>query len=142
MAAIASTPKKEVKGASKEKEKTVVVSRGSSSSVKRTLYMNATAYTSYCDTGCIGVTATGVNVKNKITHNGNRIIAVDPSVIPLHSLVKVYPNNGAPFYAVAEDTGGAIKGNKIDILISTNDTNKAFSFGRQNVKVEILRSGK
>jgi 3D (Asp-Asp-Asp) domain-containing protein len=119
----------------------VVVSRGQEN-VHRSLYVSATAYTSYCNTGCTGITATGENVQNSITYNGARIIAVDPSVIPLHSLVKVYPKDRPPFYAYAKDTGGAIKGNKIDYLISINDRQAANAFGRQTVKVEIIREGK
>ena len=38
--------------------------------------------------------------------------------------------------AVAEDTGGAIKGNRIDIAMSTRD--KAKQFGIQDVKVHVL----
>lgn len=114
----------------------------SQSTVGRTVTVTATAYTSYCNTGCIGITATGVNVKNSVTYNGARIIAVDPSVIPLHSKVKVYPNDRPPFIAYAKDTGGDIKGNRIDFLISVNNTNVAGNFGRQHgVKVEILREG-
>jgi 3D (Asp-Asp-Asp) domain-containing protein len=39
-------------------------------------------------------------------------------------------------YGVAEDTGGAIKGNRIDIAMRSVD--KAYEFGVQNVKVYIL----
>lgn len=124
----------------KEKQKQMP-SRGSSS-VKRTITVVATAYTSYCQSGCIGITATGVNVKSQVNHQGARIIAVDPNVIPLHSVVKVYPNDREPFIAYAEDTGGDIKGYRIDYLISHNNTDMAFDFGKQTVKVEILREGK
>jgi 3D (Asp-Asp-Asp) domain-containing protein len=59
-----------------------------------------------------GTTATGIDL-SKSPHL--YIVAVDPSVIPLHSKLKISPN---PFgYAgafSAEDTGGAIKGNRID----------------------------
>ena len=44
-----------------------------------------------------------------------KTIAVDPEVIPLHSIVYI-ENLG---YFVAEDTGGAIKGNKIDIFVGS-----------------------
>lgn len=120
----------------------VTVSRGQNK-VKRTVYVTATAYTSFCKEGCIGKTATGVNVRKNVTYNGLRIIAVDPDVIPLHSIVKVYPKDRPPFYAYAMDTGGAIKGHKIDFLISVNNTDEAYNFGVQkNVKIEILREGK
>jgi 3D (Asp-Asp-Asp) domain-containing protein len=120
----------------------VVVSRGEQNT-NRTIYVTATAYTSYCDTGCTGVTATGEDVSGSTTFNGTKIIAVDPSIIPLHSLVKVYPKDRPPFYAVAKDTGGDIKGHRIDYLISVNNTSTANEFGRQNnVKIEIIREGK
>ena len=60
------------------------------------------------------------------------MIAVDPSVIPLGSKVWVegYGN------AIAGDTGGAIKGNKIDLFMANKSD--ALSFGRKQVKVRIL----
>jgi len=60
------------------------------------------------------------------------VIAVDPSVIPLGSLVEV---QGQGVY-VAGDTGGAINGNIIDIHFST--VSQALSWGRRNVKVRII----
>src|SRR5690625_1824147 len=65
----------------------------------------ATYYTAFCPTGCTGVTATGIDVSNSIYHEGKRIIAVDPSVIPLGAIVKVTTPNKS-FEAVAADTGG------------------------------------
>lgn len=64
------------------------------------------------------------------------VIAVDPSVIPLGSRVYLQFPDGHGEYAVAEDTGGAIKGNRIDIAKSTED--EASNFGIQNVKVYVL----
>ncbi|UTR12433.1 ubiquitin-like domain-containing protein [Evansella sp. LMS18] len=88
----------------------------------------ATAYTANCS-GCSGITYTGVNLKN----NPNaKVIAVDPSVIPLGSRVEV---KGYGTY-LAADIGGAINGNKIDIFIP--DTNKVRSFGRRTVEVRVL----
>ncbi|ANU14673.1 cell wall-binding protein [Planococcus halocryophilus Or1] len=91
-------------------------------------YVSATAYTASC-TGCSGITATGINLK---TNPGLKVIAVDPSVIPLGSKVWVegYGN------AIAGDTGGAIKGNKIDLFMANRSD--ALSFGRKQVKVRIL----
>lgn len=117
--------------------KSTTVSRGKESG--RKVSMVATAYTAYCDTGCTGVTATGINVSNSITHNGQRIIATDTSIIPLYSLVKVEAK-GETFYAQVLDTGGAIKGNKIDVLVGSHDT--AIQFGKQNVTLTVLREGK
>lgn len=91
-------------------------------------YVSATAYTASC-TGCSGITATGINLH---TNPGLKVIAVDPSVIPLGSKVWVegYGN------AIAGDTGGAIKGNKIDLFMANKSD--ALSFGRKQVKVRIL----
>ncbi|MFP3324712.1 ubiquitin-like domain-containing protein [Planococcus sp. SIMBA_160] len=91
-------------------------------------YVSATAYTASC-TGCSGITATGINLK---ANPGLKVIAVDPSVIPLGSKVWVegYGN------AIAGDTGGAIKGNKIDLFMPNRAD--ALAFGRKQVKVKIL----
>ncbi|UOE57686.1 3D domain-containing protein [Cytobacillus oceanisediminis] len=92
------------------------------------LSMEATAYTADCE-GCSGITATGINLKE---NPDQKVISVDPNVIPLGTKVHVegYGN------AVAGDTGGAIKGNKIDIFMPSQED--AINFGRKTVKVTIL----
>ena len=62
----------------------------------------------------------------------NRTIAVDRNVIPMGSTVYI---EGFGYY-IAEDTGGAIKGNRIDIFML--DYNKAISLGRPKAKVWVL----
>ena len=99
----------------------------------------ATFYTAFCPTGCTGITATGIDVRNTIYYEGKRIIAVDPNVIPLGSTVKVTLANGDSFEAVAGDTGGAIKGRRIDVLVATRD--EAYRLGRMSAKVEIIEQG-
>ena len=64
------------------------------------------------------------------------IIAVDPSVIPLGSRVYIEYPDGHGEYAVAEDTGGAIKGNRVDIAKWT--VSEAQDFGIKNVKVYVV----
>ncbi|MFO1441937.1 DUF348 domain-containing protein [Bacillus sp. Bva_UNVM-123] len=104
-----------------------VVSRGSSQGGQE-LYVNSTAYTAFCN-GCSGSTATGINLRS----NPNvKIIAVDPSVIPLGT--KVYVEGYG--YAVAADTGSSIKGNKIDVFFATKA--EAYRWGRKTVKIKIL----
>ena len=105
------------------------------SNYEATLTFETTAYTAWCDTGCIGITATGIDVNNTITHEGRRIVAVDPSVIPLGTYLTLNFADGSTIEAVAEDTGGAIKGNRLDLLVSDKDT--AWNFGRQDVEVTI-----
>jgi 3D (Asp-Asp-Asp) domain-containing protein len=95
----------------------------------------ATAYIALCDTGCSGITKTGIDVRNTTTHKGKRVIAVDPSVIPLDTTVDIRLADGTTFEATAQDTGSAIRGNRLDLLVSTED--KAWQFGRQAVEVRI-----
>lgn len=61
-----------------------------------------------------------------------RTVAVDPEVIPLGSTVYI---NG--FAYVAEDTGSAIKGNRIDVLLPTHE--EALDFGVQYANVSIIK---
>ncbi|TWI57961.1 peptidoglycan-binding protein [Halalkalibacter nanhaiisediminis] len=93
-----------------------------------TFEMEATAYTAYCD-GCSGVTATGIDLRN---NPNKKVIAVDPSVIPLGTRVHVEGYGEA----VAGDTGGAIQGNKVDLHFPTKE--EAIQFGRQTVTVTII----
>lgn len=107
-------------------------SRGTSSSKAvsgKTITMEATAYNWNCAT-CDGrgLTATGYNLKA----NPDGVIAVDPSVIPLGTRVYVEGYG----YAVARDTGGAIKGNKIDLHMRS--VSAARQFGRRTVKLTIV----
>lgn len=94
----------------------------------KTLTVEATAYTADCK-GCSGITATGINLNN---NRNAKVIAVDPNVIPLGS--KVYVEGYGT--AVAGDTGGAIKGNRIDLHVPT--TSEALEFGRRTVQVTVL----
>ncbi len=64
---------------------------------------------------------------------GYGVIAVDPSVIPLGTRLYV-PGYG---YGVAADTGGAIKGNKIDLCFDTRA--EALAWGRRTVTITILQ---
>jgi 3D (Asp-Asp-Asp) domain-containing protein/LysM repeat protein len=99
-----------------------------SNTSSKEITMKATAYTASCE-GCSGTTATGINLKE---NPNEKVIAVDPSVIPLGS--KVYVEGYGE--AVAGDTGGAIKGNRIDIFIPSE--HDAINFGVKQVKVTII----
>jgi cystine transport system substrate-binding protein len=93
----------------------------------KTLVVSATAY-SRNEAGLSNFTATGIDLSVN-----PMVIAVDPSVIPLGSLVSV-PGYGI---AIAGDTGGAIIGNKIDLHME--DLNAALSYGRQTLTITILQ---
>lgn len=95
-----------------------------SSRYSRSLTMSASAYTAYDDGN------------SHYTYGGNLVrkglVAVDPSVIPLGTRLFI-PGYG---YAVADDIGGAIKGNKIDLAF--DNRSEALQFGRQTVTVYIV----
>ena len=98
----------------------------------------ASYYVSSCS-GCSGISASGVNVKNTTTYQGHRIIASDNNVIPMWSIVEIQTPYET-FTGIILDRGGAIKGRKLDILVNTS--NEAISLGRHNVKLRIIRNGK
>ncbi|ARI77341.1 3D domain-containing protein [Halobacillus mangrovi] len=100
----------------------------SSNEVVKEFTAEATAYTAYC-TGCSGVTATGIDLR---ANPDQKVIAVDPDVIPLGS--KVYVEGYGT--AIAGDTGGAINGNRIDVFMPNRED--ALEFGRKSVKVQVL----
>lgn len=62
-----------------------------------------------------------------------RTVAVDPNVIPYGTKIKI-PAMGEGTY-IAEDTGGMIKGNHIDIYMSHGD--KARQWGRQTITIYV-----
>ena len=90
----------------------------------RSVYVEATAYSPF-DPGAGTHTARGNLVRRGI-------IAVDPRFIPLGTRVYI-PGYGE---AVADDTGGAIVGNRIDIAFDTYG--EAMHFGRQHLEIYIL----
>ncbi len=93
---------------------------------KRVFTVRATAYTSDPrENGGWNVTAIGTKIRRGV-------IAVDPRVIPLRTRVYV---EGYGF-ATAEDTGGAIKGNRIDVVMDTKRQSR--NWGVRNVKIYIL----
>ena len=104
---------------------------------QRKLNMQLTYYVADCN-GCIGTTKTGINVTNTIYYKGMRIVASDPRIIPLHSIIRITTKNNS-YIAYVGDTGGAIKGNILDVLVSSE--NEAFRLGRQHATVTILREG-
>ena len=102
---------------------TVSVS-GQNLSYKSAINVTATGYTRF-DPGCNSTTATGT----KATKGA---IAVDPRVIPLGTKLYV-PGYGI---GVASDTGGAIKGNKIDLCFDS--VSEALNWGRRSVVAYII----
>lgn len=88
----------------------------------RVINMEITAY-------CTGsITSTGIKPRRGI-------VAVDPDVIPYHS--KLYIEGIGE--VLAEDCGGAIEGNQLDMYVTSYD--EAINWGRQIRKVYVIRSG-
>lgn len=77
-----------------------------------------------------GITATGA------TATEGRTIAVDPRVIPYGSTVTIYYEDGTVHTYTAEDCGGAIKENRIDVFFSSHDAARAFGVQSAMVYVE------
>ncbi|GGF10007.1 peptidase M23 [Halobacillus andaensis] len=113
---------------SQESQEQTDSSQDTSNDVIKEVNVEATAYTADC-TGCTGVTATGIDLN---ANPDQKVVAVDPDVIPLGS--KVYVEGYGE--AIAGDTGGAIQGNKIDLYMQ--DRGEALDFGRQNVTIQVL----
>ena len=100
---------------------TVNKTQSTSNSNRKHMSVVATAYTGH------GITSTGTKPKWGT-------IAVDPSVIPYGTKVYI-PQFGKTF--IAEDCGGAIKGNKIDIYM--NDESTVNNWGRKTIDIYIVK---
>lgn len=90
----------------------------------RSISMRASGYSAF-DPGNSSYTARGTQLRKGL-------VAVDPNVIPLGTRLYI-PGYG---YAIADDTGGAIRGNVIDLAFDSHAD--ALRFGRQQVTVYII----
>lgn len=106
------------------RENTVSTSRGVMR-YARVITMHASAYIATDGNGD-GITATGIPATRGV-------VAVDPDVIPLGTRLFI-PGYGM---AIAADTGGAIVGNRIDLVMDSYG--EAMNFGRQSVDVYVLQ---
>ena len=103
---------------------------GLSVKYKKAMTLNATAYcpcSKCCGSYSNGYTASGMKA-------GYGVAAVDTRVIPLGT--KLYVEGYG--YCIAADTGGAIKGNRIDLCYGTHSAALSSGFGHKNVKVYII----
>lgn len=93
------------------------------------ILMKASAYTKSIEEGTHkGITKSGIPVSRGI-------VSVDPKTIPLGTRLYIEGYG----HALAADTGGAIKDNRIDLYMDNKD--EAFEFGRKDVRVWILQEG-
>lgn len=96
----------------------------------KVITMSATAYCpckKCCGANAQGITANGMKA-------GYGVVAVDRKVIPLGT--KLYVEGYG--YCIAADTGGAIKGNRIDLCYNTHQEALNSGFGHTNVRVYVL----
>jgi 3D (Asp-Asp-Asp) domain-containing protein len=84
--------------------------------------------TAYC---LKGQTAAGIPARRGM-------IAADPKILPLGSIVRIEAGSYSGIYTVM-DTGGAVRGQRIDVYLPTRA--EAIRFGGRRVKVEVLRRG-
>lgn len=108
----------------------IVTPEGDVYTYTSTKQVKATAYT-HTDAGCDKTTATGTTVRWGT-------VAVDPKVIPYGTRMYIVSNDGKYVYglSVAEDCGGAIKNNRIDLYMPT--TSQCYAFGVRNCTIYFL----
>lgn len=95
-----------------------------------------------------GTTSTGSNLVGKMREDV-MIVASDPKVLPMGTVIEVtfMNDNYKKFNGVytTDDTGGAIKGNKLDLYLGDFDSEKAdqsvWDFGKPKARVKVLRLG-
>lgn len=124
-----STKEQENESQHVEQEKEPTSKEENSSPDGKTFSVTATAYT-VDSAGGSGITSTGINLKE---NPDAKVIAVDPKLIPLNSVVYL---EGYGYY-IAGDTGGAIKGKKIDVFVPTEE--EAVNFGVQTINITIVK---
>ncbi len=108
----------------------IVTADGQVLTYSKTGQFKATAYT-HTDDGCNTVTATGTTVRYGT-------VAVDPKVIPYGTRMFIVSNDGKYIYGIgtAEDCGGGIKGNRLDLYFPVEDD--CWEFGVRGCKVYFL----
>ena len=113
-------------------EDTITLPTGEVLTFTYTMQARATAYY-HGDPGCDMITSTGTTVRIGT-------VAVDPTIIPYGSRMFIVSNDGVYIYgvAVAEDCGGAIKGDRIDLYFPTYED--CVQFGRRTCTIYFLGS--
>lgn len=108
----------------------IVTADGQVLTYSKKAQFTATAYTK-TDAGCNDITATGTTVRMGT-------VAVDPSIIPYGTRMFIVTNDGTYIYGIgtAEDCGGAIQGNRLDLYFDTNE--ECWQFGVKGCTVYFL----
>lgn len=108
----------------------IITETGEVLTYTKTIQVEATAYT-HTDAGCDFWTATN-------THVRIGTVAVDPRYIPYGTRMFIVSNDGQYIYGIgtAEDCGGAIKQDRVDLYFPT--TAECFQFGRRDCTIYVL----
>ena len=108
----------------------IVTADGQVLTYSHSAQFKATAYTK-TDEGCNDITATGTTVRVGT-------VAVDPTVVPYGTRMFIVTNDGSYIYGIgtAEDCGGAIKENRLDLYFDTDA--ECWTFGVRNCTVYFL----
>ncbi len=108
----------------------IVTADGEVLAYKEALQFKTTAY-NHTDAGCDMTTATGTTVRKGT-------VAVDPKVVPYGTRMFIVSNDGKYVYgiATAEDCGGGVNGNHIDLYFP--DVDECWQYGRRSATVYIL----
>ncbi len=111
-------------------DSTITLPTGEVLTYTHTMQARASAYT-HTDAGCDFYTST-------LTHVRWGTVAVDPRYIPYGTRMFIITNDGSYVYglAVAEDCGGAIKGDRIDLYMPTYA--ECMQFGRKDATIYFL----
>lgn len=111
-------------------DSTITLPTGEVLTYTDTIQVRASAYT-HTDAGCDFYTSTQTRVRWGT-------VAVDPRYIPYGTRMFIITNDGTYVYglAVAEDCGGAIKRDRVDLYMPTHA--ECIQFGRRNATIYIL----
>lgn len=108
----------------------IVTADGQILTYDHSMQFKTTAYT-HTDAGCDMITATGTTVRVGT-------VAVDPKLVPYGTRMFIVSNDGKYVYgiATAEDCGGGVKGNHIDLYFPTTD--ECWQYGVRGATVYFL----
>jgi 3D (Asp-Asp-Asp) domain-containing protein len=93
--------------------------------------------TAYCGGPCKICGTTGITRTGEDATGGRKGVAVDPAIFPLGSRFDVA---GYGVWVRGDDTGGAIKGHRIDLRMQSHE--KAKAYGRKKITVRVWRKTK
>lgn len=107
------------------------------SAVCNDVFLGEYTLTAYCACSrCCGVWASGYTATGTLATEG-RTIAVDPKVIPYGTHVLLIWPDGTQHSYIAEDCGGGVNGNHIDVFFDSHQTARVFGVQSAMVYMEV-----